>query len=102
MAPDVPFYLAAAAWFGRVWLCELESFGPMVCGSAFDWHLRWAAPVSYWNPRWHGLKFRRVELMADFVWDLAWLRLALVRRLAQVRTPEVARVAVDPRSSDRE
>lgn len=45
----------------------------------FDWHLRWDAPVSYWNPRWHGNEFRRVEMVADLIWGGCWLWLTLAR-----------------------
>ncbi|MDE2149780.1 MAG: zinc dependent phospholipase C family protein [Gammaproteobacteria bacterium] len=167
VAPDLPFYLVAAVWFGALWLAEPESLGHLTYGASFDWHyfhdplwiaaynvlhapldllalaglarwavvrskswgrplawfiagaashvvmdllthhgdgplllfpfdwrLRWAAPVSYWNPRWHGIEFHHVEMAADVVWGASWLKLALSRRFARAPAgvPVVAEV----------
>lgn len=88
------FALAAALHTG-VDIFTHHSDGPLLL-FPFDWHTRFASPISYWDPEHYGGIFRRFEIILD-VALLGYL--LLVRR--QERTQSQT-IASPPRASRKE
>ncbi len=58
------WFLGAAMIHAMVDIFTHSDDGPLVF-FPFNWHYRFASPVSYWDPQFHGHHFERFELALD-------------------------------------
>ena len=77
------WFLAAAALHTLIDILTHHSDGPLLL-FPFDWSLRFASPVSYWDPAHFGRQFFVFEVTLDIVLVLYLLRERLRRRLSEI------------------